>query len=191
MSGPERLFLRAAAAALPFLFLSAGAGRADHDIIPDPSPRSIETPLPADLRIDRNTVTGSGLSSGGFFAHQFHVANSGLVTGAGILASGPYAFTEIIPNPFWPTWRLDPLSAALVGCTHYYGSRFWGLRPRPPRAEDAAAAVETAYGAGDIDDPANLADDRVWFFHGRLDDAVPPAVADGLADLYRLLGVDA
>ena len=191
VSRHQRRFLRAATAALHVLFLAAGAGSADHDVIPDPPPLAVDTLLPAGLRIDPDTVTVSGLSSGGFFAHQFHVANSGLVNGAGILAGGPYACTEIIPNPFWPSWRLDPLSAALVGCTHYYGSWFWGLRPRPPSAGDAAAAVETAYGAGDIDDPANLADDRVWLFHGLLDDVVPPAVAESLADLYRFLGVDA
>ena len=35
-------------------------------------------------------VTVSGLSSGGFFAHQFHVAHSSWVKGAGLIAAGPY-----------------------------------------------------------------------------------------------------
>jgi hypothetical protein len=36
----------------------------------------------------------------------------------------------------------------------------------------------------------HLAGDRVWLFRGELDAMVPEAVADSLADLYRLLGVD-
>jgi hypothetical protein len=36
------------------------------------------------------TLTVSGLSSGAFFAHQLHVAYSGLFDGAAIVAGGPY-----------------------------------------------------------------------------------------------------
>lgn len=37
-----------------------------------------------------SNVTVSGISSGGFFAVQFHVAFSALVQGAGVIAGGPY-----------------------------------------------------------------------------------------------------
>ena len=104
---------------------------ADHDRIPDPAPRSTAARLPGGLGLDRGTVTVSGLSSGGFFAHQFHVAHSDLVTGAGILAGGPYGCVETIPNPYWPYAPLDRLSAALVACTHYAGDR---LPPPCPAA---------------------------------------------------------
>ena len=37
--------------------------------------------------------TISGFSSGGFFAHQMHVAHSASITGVGIIAGGPYYCT--------------------------------------------------------------------------------------------------
>jgi hypothetical protein len=172
------------------LLLSAGPSFAHHDDIPDPPPLSVSQALPAELRLDPASVTVSGLSSGGFFAHQFHVAFSQTVSGAAILAGGPYGCVEVIDNPFWPFWKLDPAVAAVVACTHYFGSRFWGLRPDPPRAEEIGQLIGEAYRDGAIDDPAHLADDRVWLFRGALDQVVPEAVADSLADLYRLLGVD-
>ena len=92
----------------------------------------------------------SGLSSGGFFAHQFHLAHSALVTGAGIIAGGPYCCVETIANPHWPHQPLDWFSAALVACTHFSGDRFWGLRPAPPRAEDSLALVAEARRRGAI-----------------------------------------
>jgi hypothetical protein len=175
---------------LAVLLLGAGPSPAHHDDIPDPPPRATSEALPAYLRLDPASVTVSGLSSGGFFAHQFHVAFSGTVSGAGILAGGPYGCVEIIDNPFWPYRKLGRASAAVVACTHYVGSRFWGLRPDPPRADDARQLVDAAHRAGDIDDPALLADDRVWLFRGELDEVVPEEVATSLADLYHLLGVE-
>lgn len=175
---------------LAALLLGAGPLLAHHDEIPDPPPLAVSQPLPMDLSLDPASVTVSGLSSGGFFAHQFHVAFSRTVSGAAILAGGPYGCVEVIDNPFWPFWRLDRTSAAVVACTLYFGSRFWGLRPDPPRAEDVRQLINAAFQAGDIDDPENLADDRVWLFRGELDEVVPSAVADALADLYRRLGVD-
>ncbi|KAB2926560.1 MAG: hypothetical protein F9K25_15930, partial [Candidatus Contendobacter sp.] len=41
------------------------------------------------LRIDKEQISVSGISSGGFMAHQFHVAHSANVRGAGIIAGGP------------------------------------------------------------------------------------------------------
>jgi len=169
--------------------LGPKVGSADHDRIPDPAPRSTGARLPGELRLDRGTVTVSGLSSGGFFAHQFHIAHAALVSGAGILAGGPYGCVERIPNPYWPSAFLDRLSAALVACTHYAGDRFWGLRPAPPRAEDSLALVGDAHRQGAIDDPRHLAGDRVWLFRGGRDGIVPEAVSGAVAELYRALGV--
>ena len=84
-------------------------------------------------------------------------------------------------------WIASP--AALVGCTHYLGSRYWGLRPDPPVAADAFDLIQTAYRSGEIDDPQNLADDRVWLFRGSQDDVVPAAVSESLTALYQSLGI--
>jgi poly(3-hydroxybutyrate) depolymerase len=175
---------------LAAVLLGAVPSLAHHDDIPDPPPLSVSQPLPTDLRLDAASVTVSGLSSGGFFAHQFHVAFSGTVVGAAILAGGPYGCVETIDNPFRRSSKLDRAAAATVACTHYFGSRYWGLRTDPPRAEDARQLIDAAYRAGEIDDPAHLGDDRVWLFRGELDEVVPEAVAGSLADLYRLVGVD-
>ena len=175
---------------LAALLTYASAGNAHHDDISDPPPLSSSHHLPSDLRFDADSVTVSGLSSGGFFAHQFHIAFSSLVTGAGILAGGPYGCVEVIDNPFWPFKKLDKTSAAVVACTHTLGSRFWGLRPKPPTANDVHQLIDATYKDGEIDDPANLANDRVWLFRGELDAVVPEAVAGSLADLYSRLGVD-
>ena len=191
MKNRDRRLVRACAslATVATLLLWPAAGSADHDRIPDPAPRATAARLPADLGLDRNAVTVSGLSSGGFFAHQFHLAHSTLVTGAGIVAGGPYGCVETIANPHWPHPPLDWFSAALVACTHYSGDRFWGLRPAPPRAEDSLAHVLEARRRGAIDDPANLADDRVWLFRGEKDEVVPGAVAEALKALYEALDV--
>ena len=141
--------------------------------------------------LDRAAVTVSGLSSGGFFAHQFHVAFSSLVKGAGILAGGPYGCVEAIPNPWLPFWSvsLDRVSAAVVACTHYYGDRYYGLRPSAPQAEDSLRIIREAADQGLIDNPSNLADSRVWLFHGKSDALVPLQVMETLERLYDRLEV--
>ena len=190
MKNRDRRLVRACASlATVATLLRPVPGSADHDRIPDPAPRSTAARLPAGLGLDRGGVTVSGLSSGGFFAHQFHIAHSALVNGAGIVAGGPYGCVETIANPHWPHPPLDWFSAALVACTRYSGDRFWGLRPAPPRVEDALALVADAWRRGGIDDPANLADDRVWLFLGERDEIVPGEVVAVLKNLYEALGV--
>jgi hypothetical protein len=173
-----------AAFVLGVILLCPGQASADHDAIPNPPPVSSDTALPADLNLEP-TITVSGLSSGGFFAHQFHVAHSELVAGAGIVAGGPYGCVETIANPYWPFATLDRLSAALVACTHYWGDRFWGLRPSAPDASDSVDLIEDAFDDGDIDDPDLLSDDRVWLFRGDHDDLVSEGVAEALESVYR------
>ena len=162
---------------------------AHHDRISDPAPRTTEARLPTGLDLDPSAVTVSGLSSGAFFAHQFHIAYSALVAGVGIIAGGPYGCTEIIEHPLRPSSRLDQVSAAVVACTHFYGSRYWGLRPRPPSAERVLSLIADAARQGAIDDPRHLVADRVWLFHGARDRVVPAAVAAVLGEVYRGLGV--
>jgi poly(3-hydroxybutyrate) depolymerase len=176
--------------ALGAFLVGANASVAVHDDIPDPPPLSVSQQLPTDLWLDPASVTVSGLSSGGFFAHQFHIAYSGTVTGGAILAGGPYGCVDIIDNPLWPSRKLDRTAAAVVACTNTLGDRFWGRRPEPPAAEDARQLIDAAHSAGEIDDPVHLAGDRVWLFRGELDTVIPEAVADSLATLYRLMGVD-
>ena len=46
--------------------------------------------LAAGVQVDPAQISVSGISSGGFMAHQFHVAHSQHIMGSGIVAGGPY-----------------------------------------------------------------------------------------------------
>jgi hypothetical protein len=175
------------ATALPWL----PASYANHDIVSTPPPHSTTHKLQALPRPARAAVTVSGLSSGGFFAHQFHVAYSKLVNGAGIIAGGPYGCVESIPNPWSAFWTLplDRFSAAVIACTHYYGSRYFGLRTAAPKTKDSIELISAAWDRHVIDDPANLADDRVWLFHGKDDEIVPKYDIEVLKQVYRNFGL--
>src|SRR5262249_60992994 len=81
-------------------------------------------PLVTYQKLDLSTVTVSGISSGAFFAHQFHVAYSALVKGAGIVAGGPYAgadkadsITPPLGKPFFDAPAPRPPSAPLAART--------------------------------------------------------------------------
>jgi len=123
-------------------------------------------PLPA-LGADAGTVTVSGISSGAYMAVQLQVAHSSLVKGAGVIAGGPYECAE------GSVWRalgncMTPAKAGNV-----------------PGADASAARIAAQARAGRIDDPAGLADDRVWVLSGRADRTVERPVVDGLVAFYR------
>ena len=186
-----RHLLQGLTVGLSTLGLFSSAARSHHDDVPDPPPQSSSNHLAALPNLVPTAITVSGISSGGFFAHQFHVAYSKLVNGAGIIAGGPFACVENVPNPYYVFWTvpLDRVSAATVACTHYFGSSYFGLSPSTPKAESSLDAIRQARRRRAIDDPANLADDRVWLFHGEHDEIVPEPVARSLEEVYRALGV--
>jgi hypothetical protein len=169
----------------------AASAYADHDAIPYPPPTTTATKLQRLSNLDRAGITVSGLSSGGFIAHQFHLAFSSLVHGAGIIAGGPFGCVENIKNPYFWFWNvpLDRVSAATVACTHYYGTLFYGLPPAAPGATDSLSFIRQAHAEGSIDDPANLRKHRVWLFHGRDDRIVPRSTAEALSEVYDGLAV--
>lgn len=129
-------------------------------------------PLPS-LGIDAAAISVSGISSGGFLAHQFHVAHSARIMGAGIIAGGPYACARG-RYPF-------NLLRALSVCSAITSGAFRG----PPDPQQSIAAVRAAEQAGTIDASAGLRGDRVLLFSGRQDDLVPPAVVETVDTVYR------
>jgi hypothetical protein len=142
--------------------------------------------------LDRRSVTVSGLSSGAYFAHQFHIAYSGLIGGAGIIAGGPYGCATQTAQPYWLAFNPYANSIVALGmCTRFARSSFgWlGALPEAPDPDRAVAAIRAARARGTIDDPANLARHRVWLFSGTADSVVPPAIMATLATTYRRLGV--
>src|SRR5262245_5722308 len=123
-------------------------------------------PLPA-LAADAGDVTTSGISSGAFMAVQLHVAHSSLVRGVGVLAGGPYYCAQ--GNAWTATHNcMQPEAATPV-----------------PSIALLVTETQALARSGLIDDPARLADARVWLFTGRKDDTVRPAVVEALADYYR------
>lgn len=146
--------------------------------------------------LDRAAVTVSGLSSGAFFAHQMHVAFSGLVDGAGLVAGGPYGCAEPPDEPWWlfvhPYGRtITAISVCTrLGRDSVEGwAAWWGLPPQAPDVEHSIAQIDLARASAAIDDPANLANDRVWLFSGARDTVVPAATMAALAAFYRRAGV--
>ena len=132
------------------------------------------------LTIDPAQVSVSGVSSGGFMAHQFHVAYAAGVIGAGVIAGGPYDCAG--ERSFLA--RLDPtgLFASLHICS---ALNPLGLFLGPPDVKRALARVHAEAAAGRIDDPAHLARDRAYLFSGAKDRKVPGPVVASLETFYR------
>ncbi|MGH8698075.1 MAG: PHB depolymerase family esterase, partial [Burkholderiales bacterium] len=124
-------------------------------------------PLPA-YGANAGEVTVSGVSSGGFMAVQFHVAHSGRVKGAGVVAGGPYYCAQ---GNLW---------LAYYNC----------LTPSPSRPLPGVALLKAEADAlarsGLIDRTDGLAAARVWLFSGTRDRTVDPAVVAAARRFYAL-----
>lgn len=99
-------------------------------------------------------------------AVQFHVAHSSIVTGAGVLAAGPYYCAR---GSMWTAYQ-DCMTP-----------RSWTALPD---AKALAAVADGLARAGRIDATAHLARSRVWLFTGTRDRTVMPAVVDALRRFY-------
>ena len=121
--------------------------------------------LPA-LHAQRDGVTASGVSSGGYMAVQLHVAHSARVAGVGVIAGGPYYCAQ------------GSLFTALYNCMQP-GTWTPVTAPALLKSETDALAAARA-----IDSTANLARSRAWLFTGSADRTVYPAVVQALRDFY-------
>ena len=106
------------------------------------------------------SVSVSGISSGGYMAGQYQVANSARVSGAAIVAAGPWACS------------LGELGRALGPCMTGDGI---DVAPLAAKADEMATA-------GRIDPLAGLADQRVLVFRGSNDQAIGAAVTGAAAE---------
>ncbi|MEM9348733.1 MAG: PHB depolymerase family esterase [Pseudomonadota bacterium] len=125
-------------------------------------------PLPA-LNLTLGETTVSGLSSGAFMAVQLQVAFSGAISGAGIVAGGPYGCAD--GNVY---------RAVRVCMNAFLGEADAG---------DAIEDILALSAEGAIDNPTNLAGHRLYLFHGMSDDTVDRASMNALSETYELLGV--
>jgi poly(3-hydroxybutyrate) depolymerase len=128
------------------------------------SPSSEETEGGLSLNIDPARITVSGVSSGAHMAHQLHIAYSDIFSGAGIVSGGPYNCAN------------NSLEQGLNQCMMN--------TDLPIDVNEIAAGIRAAAAAGELADPANLADDRVWLFRGTNDSKISSQVHGAAAELY-------
>ncbi|OXA64238.1 uncharacterized protein LOC110862464 [Folsomia candida] len=118
--------------------------------------------------VDPNSLTVSGISSGGAFATQYHFIYSSIVKGAGIFAGGPYL-----------CGYGGPVDAAACMLTPSLVSVPWLIS----EANILAAANQ-------IDPVRNLADSKVYIFHGFLDSVVDPLGGRKIETMYQHYGAN-
>ncbi|WBS03135.1 PHA-depolymerase-like protein [Pseudoduganella sp. SL102] len=127
-------------------------------------------PLPA---MKTGQLSVSGLSSGGYMAVQFAVAYSASVTGAGIIAAGPYSCSR------------GNLGMATMRCSCTSGTPWCGVAPGGTNVPELIRLTGSYAARGRIDPTSNLARHRVWLFSGLADSVVPMAVMNDLQAYYR------
>ena len=115
----------------------------------------------------------SGISSGAFMAVQFGVSWSSIVKGVGVIAGGPYycaqgnAIDGLLGN-------LGPDLTATGPC----------MKGPPPALEPLIEQTDRWARRGDIDDPQNIANQRIYIFAGYNDSVVNPTVGDAAYRFY-------
>jgi hypothetical protein len=172
--------MRSTSPALVFVLLSAIAitGLASCS-------REDEQTLPA-LGVIAGETTVSGISSGAYMAGQFQMAHAKLVTGAAIIAGGPYgcaqsAFSGMVIGPFATMLNA---AKAVSGCMKNEMAA-WGVPDARLLAEKAKERAER----GEIDPVADAVVDRVYIFSGTNDTIVQPAIVASAVEYYQRLGV--
>ncbi|XP_003384510.1 PREDICTED: uncharacterized protein LOC100634387 [Amphimedon queenslandica] len=118
--------------------------------------------------VDKSKISVSGISSGGYFAVQFHIAYSKTLMGAGVVAGGPYYCAE------------GQLNTALTSC----------MNRLLPSLMDVAKYVDKVHEDaknGKIDDPTNLSNDLIYLYSGTKDTVVRPVVMKSLERFYGYL----
>lgn len=143
-------------------------------------------PLPA-LGADLTRTTVSGLSSGAYMAGQFQIAYSRLVTGAGLVAGGPYGCARTPGselNPFWLVVLSWNAYRAQNQCME--DGWFFSSVPGPAGLVQHAERIAAD---GKIDPLEALRSDRLYIFSSRKDDTVESGVVEAAVAFYRKAGV--
>lgn len=120
--------------------------------------------LPA-LNLDTQHITVSGLSSGGYMATQYHIANSDKVVGAAMIASGPYYCAQ------------NDIGIALGQCVNKVDT--------PIDIKALSAQAQQWADSGAIAPLEGLKNSQVWMLHGTADTRVNSAVNNALYAQYQ------
>ena len=141
--------------------------------------------LPA-LGANIKETSVSGISSGAYMAGQFQLAHANIVTGAAIIAGGPWGCAESAFAGMMPGMGTEMLNInkAVNGCMSNYMAAM-GV----PNPEGLADKAWQAADAGKIDPIAAVASDKVYLFTGKEDHTVVPAIVEAARAFYAKLGV--
>ncbi|MDX2258907.1 MAG: poly(3-hydroxybutyrate) depolymerase [Hyphomicrobiaceae bacterium] len=131
-------------------------------------------------------ITLSGISSGAYMAGQFQFAHAEIVSGAAIIAGGPYgcaesAFTGLVPGAGGVALNA---TKAVSGCMLAAMSA-WGV-PNPDALARRAGELAAAGRIGPI---SAVASDRVYLFSGQADTIVRPQIVAATRRFYDIVGV--
>ena len=122
------------------------------------------------LNIDSERLYVSGISAGGYLAHQLHLAWPDEVKGVAVFAAGPYACAK------------DGVSAALFNCM--------AVSRGAPSAEKSLALIAEAAKEGELGDPELVANSRVYLYQAGADSVIANLVSDALEQTYAKLAPD-
>lgn len=143
--------------------------------------------LPAvGARLDGTTV--SGVSSGAYMAGQLHLAHNTIVTGAALIAGGPYGCAQSVYTRgiVGPGSALINATRAINGCM---GNDLaaWGV-PNPRQLAEQARDFASE---GRIDPLEATVGDRIYLFSGTKDETVLPEIGLAALQFYERIGVTA
>jgi hypothetical protein len=114
------------------------------------------------ISINNNSISVSGISSGGYMATQYHIAHSETVSGVGIIAAGPYWCAQ------------GSISKALGACMKGGDMEIELLHDNIKQFQEQQI----------IDNTAHLKTDKVWIFHGAKDIIMANSVSQAAKELY-------
>ncbi len=132
------------------------------------TPQAAAPPALPKFSIDPTRVSVSGLSSGAYMAQQLHLAYSDRISGAALLAGGPYGCAQ------------GDLRTALAQCMAPDD-------PAVPALAPLADPVRERAGDGRLATLDGLDGDRVWVYRGSADSVVGAQVSAAAADLYAAI----
>merc|ERR1712216_155481 len=124
--------------------------------------------FPAFHNVSTSDITVSGLSGGAFFAVQFHIAHSSILSGAAAIAGGPYYCAEA------------DLLRAMGACMS---------APREIDVQRLVDITQRTAETGTIDSLRHLESDRIYLFSGTRDSVVAPLVAPSWSRITETLSL--
>lgn len=143
--------------------------------------------LPA-LHLKADAVTVSGLSSGAYMAGQFQIAYSASISGAAILAGGPYGCSRGSVATAMFNCSCPAESNFALDLAHAFGGGCQVFSP-DVYLQFSQNALSGNLEAQAIDDTFHLKSHRVWLFSGGQDHVVDAQLVTAVDEFYQRVGV--